>query len=96
VDVNASIVALTSYQDKTSTVQQDVADNISTTLSSNELGTIIDASDVIDGIYNVEGVDRVRITKLNKTGETGTKESITAGNNEYIAPGTINVTIEER
>lgn len=96
VDVTAYIVVEPSFSEKTETVKQDVADNISSSLNSEELGSTIDSSDIIDGIYNVAGVDRVRITRFNKTNVSGTKNSITAENNQYIAPGTITVYIEER
>jgi uncharacterized phage protein gp47/JayE len=96
IDVSASVVVLSSFQDKTETVQQDVVDKISSALSSTELGTTIDKSDIINSIYDVAGVDRVRITKFNLENTTGIKESIIAQKNEYISPGTIEVIIEER
>ena len=84
------------YTENTNTVQQDVADNITATLSANALGTTLDSSDIIDAVYNVDGVDRIRITRFNKTNESGTKLSISAEKNQYLAPGTVTVTIEER
>ena len=96
IDVTAYVVVDEDYEDKEETVRQDVADNISSTLNSEELGTTIDASDIVDNIYNVAGVDRVRITRMNRANISGTKESITVEGNEYIAPGTITVNIEER
>lgn len=96
VDVAAYIVVTSDYKDKKETVRQDVADNISSSLNSKELGTTIDSSDIVDNIYNVAGVDRVRITRFNFANVLGTKESITVEGNEYIVPGTIDVEIEER
>jgi len=96
LDVSASIVVLPEYTDKKTTVQQDVMDNITATLSASALGTTLDSSDIINNIYNVEGVDRVRITKFNKTNVSGTKVSITAQENEYLAPGIVIVTVEDR
>jgi uncharacterized phage protein gp47/JayE len=96
IDVDAYIIVTSEYQDKEETVKQDVSDNISSKLNSEELGGTIDASDIVDSIYNVAGVDRVRITRFNRANVSGTKESITVEGNEYIAPGTIDVEIEER
>lgn len=96
LDVEASIIVSSAYSENSSTVQQDVADNITATLSADSLGTTLDSSDIINSIYNVDGVDRVRITRFNKTNVSGTKLSITALNNQYLAPGTVTVTIEER
>lgn len=96
VDVTAYVVVEASFENKEETVKQDVADNVSSTLSSDQLGTTLDESDIVNNIYNVAGVDRVRVTRFNVANVSGTKESITVEGNEYIAPGTITVNIEER
>ncbi|MGW8180266.1 MAG: baseplate J/gp47 family protein, partial [bacterium] len=96
VDVDATIIVLDSFRTRETTVRQDVVDNITATLSSTSLGTTIDSSDVVDNAYNVEGLDRITIDRFNKADVIGTKLSITASKNEYIAPGTITVTVEER
>lgn len=96
LDVTAYIVVTSEYENKEETVKQDVSDNIVSTLTTNELGGTLDASDIINGIYNVAGVDRVRITKFNKQNTSGTKTSITVEDNEYITAGTVSVNIEER
>ena len=96
VDVSVSIVVTTAYKNSKETVKQDVSDNVSTALSASQLGTIVDASDIVNSIYNVSGVDRVNVTRFNKHGVSGTKLSVVAEKNEYIAPGDIAVIIEER
>jgi hypothetical protein len=96
LDVEAYIIVEPAYSDRESTVQQDVSDNISATLSATELGTTLDTSDIINNAYNVEGLDRIRITRFNKTNVTGTKLSITAQKSEYLAPGTVTVSVEDR
>jgi len=96
LDVTAVIIVDTAYQDKESTVKQDVADNITSTLTATALGTTLDSSDIVNNVYNVEGVDRVRITRFNITNVSGTKLSITAQKSEYLAPGIVTVTTEER
>jgi hypothetical protein len=96
VDVSVSVVVTTSYKNSKETVKQDVSDNVSAALSATQLGTTVDASDIVNSIYNVSGVDRVNVTRFNKHGVSGTKLSVLAEKNEYIAPGDIAVTIEER
>lgn len=96
VDVTAYIVVSNAYKDQKSTVRQDVADNITSALTATALGTTIDSSDIVNSVYNVQGVDRVRITRFNISDVMGTKLSITAQKNEYLAPGTIIVSTEER
>lgn len=96
IDVEASIVVTSAYADRETSVQQDVADNITATLSASTLGTTIDSSDIIDNAYNVAGLDRIRILQFNKSGSSGLKLSISAEKNEYLAPGTVTVTVENR
>jgi hypothetical protein len=46
--------------------------------------------------YTVSGLDRIRITMFNKTGEIGTKISISAEKSEYLAAGSVVVEVEAR
>jgi phage-related baseplate assembly protein len=96
LDVQAYIVVDSAFSDRETTVRQDVADNITATLSADALGTTLDSSDIIDNAYNVEGLDRIRITRFNKANVSGTKLSIKAQKNEYLAPGTVDVEVEDR
>lgn len=96
LDVNASIVVTEAYKNREETVQQNVMDNITSTLTATELGTTLDSSDIVNNIYNVNGVDRVRITKFNKINVSGTKLSISAKKSEYLSSGTVIVTVEDR
>jgi hypothetical protein len=96
IDVEVSIVVSSAYINSIESVKQDVSDEISSALNATSLATTIDSSDITNSIYNVAGVDRVRIVRFNKTGETGTKLSIVANKNEYLAPGNITVNTEER
>lgn len=96
IDVTAVIIVSSAYSDKKETVKQNTADNITATLTANALGTTLDASDVATAAYNVAGVDRIRITRFNITNVPGTKLSIKAQKNQYLGPGIVAVTTEER
>jgi len=96
IDVSVKIIVLPDFSDKRTTVRQDVADNISASLSATALATTLDSSDVKANTYNVAGLDRIRIITFNKTGASGTVLSIVAQKNEYLAPGTVTVEVEER
>jgi hypothetical protein len=96
LDVDAVIIVTDDFSDKETTVKQDVADNIAATLNASALGTTIDSSDVKANAYNVAGLDRIRITRFNKTGVLGTKLSISAQKSEYLASGIVYVEVEER
>ena len=96
LDVWVKIIVSDTFSNKETTVRQDVADNITATLSATALGTTLDSSDIESNAYNVAGLDRIRTIKFNKSGVSGTKLSITAQKSEYLAPGTVTVEIEER
>lgn len=96
LDAEVSIVVLPSYINNAASVKQEVSDVIVETLSATSLATIIDSSDIINNIYSVAGVDRARVIRFNKQGETGTKLSIEANKSEYFAPGNIIVNSETR
>jgi uncharacterized phage protein gp47/JayE len=96
LDVEASIIVTPEFTTSSETVRQDVADNISATLNAIALATTLDSSDIVNNAYNVEGLDRITISRFNKSESTGTVLSVTAGKNEYLAAGSVTVTVEER
>ena len=96
LDVTAYIIVSSSYSTLSETVKQNVANNIASTLNATELGTTLDSSDIVDGAYNVDGLDRIRIIKFNKKNTSGSKLSIVAKKDEYLAAGTVTVTVESR
>ena len=96
VDVSVEIVALPTYSGGDANLIQSTQEAITNFLNSNSLGTVVDASDLINAIYDVVGVDRVEILTFNNSGSTGVRQSIEAESNQYITSGTISVTIEER
>jgi uncharacterized phage protein gp47/JayE len=96
IDVSAKIVIASSFKDKKDSVKQDVVDNITAALNAISLGTTLDSSDIIASAYNVAGLDRITITRFNKTNVMGTKLSISANKNEYLIPGVVIVDVEDR
>jgi hypothetical protein len=96
LDAEVNIVVLPSYINNLASVKQDVSDAVVATLSATSLATTIDSSDIINSVYNVAGIDRVRVVRFNKQGENGTKLSIVADKSEYFAPGTVVVNSENR
>lgn len=95
VDFNARIVLLPEFLDQEQTVLQDSIDAVNAFLTSNSLGTTIDASDIINTLYTVNGIDRVTVINFS-TGDSGNRQSVSAERNEFLEPGTINITIESR
>ena len=96
VDITLNVVVTNAFINNTETVRQNVVDAVTASLNAQELGTVIDSSDLISTAYTVEGVDRVRVIFFNRPGETGSVLSIAAFNNEYIQANTVTVNIETR
>lgn len=96
VNTTMYIVIDTSYIQSSATITQNVRDAIINILTSTILGGTIDSSDLVNAAYQVEGVDRSRITYFNKDGQVGQVLSITAEKNEYFTAGTVTVLTETR
>lgn len=95
VDYSARVVLLTEFLNSEQTVLQNAEDTVTNFLNANSLGTTIDASDVINVLYTVPGIDRARTINFS-SGTSGNKLSLTANKNEYLRAGTISITKETR
>lgn len=95
IDITVRIVKTADTQLSDETIIQNASDTITTFLNANSLGTTIDASDVINVLYTVSGVDRVTILNFS-TSNSGNLASITAEKNEFLQSGIVDVQIEER
>jgi uncharacterized phage protein gp47/JayE len=97
IAVNATIyvVLLPSYVNQSQTVLQSATDSISAFLTSSTLGTTIDASDLVDKLYSVAGIDRVRVAFFGVAGG-GNVLSVVAARNQYLTPGAISIQQENR
>lgn len=98
VDVTMNVVISSTQSDvgASQIVVQNLVDKLIAQLNVNKLGTIIDASDLINTAYSVDGVDRARIIYFNKSGELGQVLSLTAQKNEYFIANNVIVNIETR
>lgn len=95
IDVYSKIVLLSEYQTQSLTIVQDAIDAITNFLTASSLGTTVDASDVINKLYSVNGIDRVRIINFS-VGNSGNLLSVTAEKNQYLDAGTVTIEVEER
>ena len=95
IDMTIRIVLLSQFIAQEQTVIQDAVDAVTSFLNADSLGTTIDASDIVNTLYAVSGIDRVQIINFS-TGSGGNVLSITAKKNEYLRAGTISITTEER
>lgn len=95
IDLSVRIVLLSEFEDSEQTVVQDAVDSVTTFLNANSLGSNVDASDVVNNLYSVSGIDRVRIINFS-TGDSGNVLSISADKNQYLRAGDVDITVEER
>jgi hypothetical protein len=96
VDITLYIVVVKGFENSSNVVAQNVKDAVTTALNANNLGTIVDESDFTTIANGVNGVDRVRSTRFNKSHIIGRVLSITAQKNEYIQANNVLVYTEER
>lgn len=96
IDVTMNIVVFPEYINNTLTVQQNVQDAITGALNATELGTTIDASDLVVVAQGVDGVDRARIIFFNSTSLSGNVLSIVANKNQYLQANTVTINVESR
>jgi uncharacterized phage protein gp47/JayE len=89
VDVQGTILIDETRLDEADTILQNASNAISSFLSTNRLGAIIDYSDIISTIAGVNGVDSVNISVFNITNQSGRKSYIRALDNQTINPGNI-------
>lgn len=95
IDMTIRIVLLEQYVDQSQTVLQDAVDAVNSFLNANSLGTTVDQSDVVNALYSVSGIDRVRILNFS-TGDSGNLLSISANKNQYLESGVVTITTEVR
>jgi len=93
IDVNLLIVLLPEFTEQEQTVKQDAIDAVTSFLNASSLGTTVDASDVINVLYSVNGIDRVRVVNFS-VGDSGNLLSMTAAKNEYLSAGTVTITVD--
>lgn len=94
VDVTIKIGVTTEFINSSKIVLQNVQDAISSVLNPNILNSKIDASDLVNQAYTVNGVDSARVTFYNRTGKTGSVLYVQAQKNEYIRANNVQVELE--
>jgi len=96
VDATLNIVVSQGFESSSTLVQQNVQDAVTSALNATNLGTIVDASDLIEVAYTVDGVDRIRVIYFNINGLNGSALSIEAEDNEYLQANIVTVNVETR
>lgn len=96
IDVVINIIVTSDFVNSSNLVLQNVKDAILTALNSNALNTIVDASDLVQVTYTVNGVDAVKIIQFNRANSAGSVLSVSAQKNEYIVANSVTVNLDSR
>lgn len=94
IDVTMKIGVTNEFINNSTIVLQNVQDAITATLNATQLGTKVDASDLINQAYTVSGVDSARILFFNKNGKIGSVLKIQAQKNEFLKANNITITLD--
>lgn len=95
IDMTINIVLLPDYIGQEQVVVQNATDTVTQFLNANSLGTTVDASDVVNALYRVSGIDRAVILGFS-SGTSGNVLSITAERKEYLQAGVVVINTEVR
>ena len=96
LDLTMNVVIADDFKTSTNTVLQNLKDQLTTALTTNKLGSIVDAPTLINVAQAVNGIARARILYFNKTGGLGQVLKVQAQEDEYFAPNRIIINTETR
>jgi len=96
VDASLAIVVTQSFisQGASEIVAQNVRDAVTSAINAQALGTTLNASNLVNVAYTIQGVDRVRVTFFNIDGSSGSTLTLTAEKNEFLQANIVNVVVE--
>ena len=96
VDVSLEVIPVPNFTQSNETLRQNVIETVTNFLTSGGLGAVVDASDIINVVYTVDGVDRVEILTFNENGNTGVRRTLTSGRDKFFSAGVVDATIGSR
>lgn len=96
LDLTINVVIDSDYKSSTTTVLQNLRDKLTTALTTNILGDIVDAVTLINVAQAVTGIARARILYFNKEGGIGQVLKVQAQKDEYFAPNNVIINTETR
>jgi len=95
-DLTMNVVIADSFLSSTTTVLQNLRDQLISAMTTTKLGQIVDAPTLINVAQAVDGIARARILYFNKTGSQGQVQSIQAQKDEYLIPNNVVINTETR
>jgi uncharacterized phage protein gp47/JayE len=96
LDLTMNIVINPTMLSSTSTIIQNLNNQLITALTTTTLGQIVDQPTLINVAQAVSGIARARILYFNVTGEVGTVLQVQAQNNQYFSANNIIINTETR
>ena len=96
INLTMNVVVNANYLTTQTTVLQNLRNQLVSALTSTKLGQTIDQITLINIAQGVQGIDRARILQFNLVDLPGQVLSITAQEDQYFQPNTININTETR
>lgn len=94
--VDVEITPLPLYTSSLGVLQSSVQQRIEQFINSQTSGSTIDASDIVNIAYSVNGVDRVIVNKFNTQDRTAIKKSIVGRDDKYFISKSVTVNVVSR
>lgn len=96
LDLIINVVIDPKFTTSTSTVLQNLRDQMTDVLTTNQLEDVIDTVTIINKAESVDGISRARIIYFNKHGNTGSILKYAAAKDEFFASNEITINTETR
>ena len=96
INLTMNVVIDPNFINTQNTVLQNLRNQLVSALTSTTMGQTIDQITLINMAQGIQGIDRARILIFNVVGQPGQVLSITANQDQYFQPNTININTESQ
>ena len=96
LDLTMNVVIDPTMLSSTTTIMQNLRNQINAALTTITLGQIVDQVTLINIAQAITGIDRARILYFNRDGNAGSVLTVQAQNDEYFAPNDVILNTETR
>jgi Baseplate J-like protein len=96
LDLTMNVVIDPTMLSSTTTILQNLRNQLTTAMTTNKLGLIVDQATLINIAQAVAGISRARILYFNRDGNVGQVLSVQAQGDEYFSPDNVIINTETR
>jgi len=96
IDLTMNVVINETAQSSTTTILQNLRDQLISAMTTTKLGDIVDTFSLINVAQAVKGIARARILYFNKSGKLGQVLNVQAQQDEYLTPNNVIINTETR